>query len=163
MTAFYGDLRPRDAPADLRLRRPQPAAAEALRGRHARLLDARAGLPLGIFPTGKTTSRRRIELVPGDQIVFYTDGMTEAEGPGGEQFGLARLDSVLANCSVGAGDLLRRFCASWRRSPRPARAGRPHGAGGEGVVIRHLSLVICHWSLVGLGLRKKATCRRAAH
>ena len=45
--------------------------------------------------------------MPGDQIVFYTDGVTEAENPAGEPFGLKRLDEVLANCAVGAGDLLK--------------------------------------------------------
>jgi serine phosphatase RsbU (regulator of sigma subunit) len=45
--------------------------------------------------------------VPGDQIVFYTDGVTEAENAAGEPFGLKRLDEVLANCAVGARDLLK--------------------------------------------------------
>ena len=33
--------------------------------------------------------------------------MTEAESPSGEPFGLRRLDQVLANCAIGAGDLLK--------------------------------------------------------
>ncbi len=70
------------------------------------LLDRVQALPLGIFED-EVYKEARIDLVPGDQIVFYTDGVTESEGPGGEQFGLSRLDRVLANCSVGAGDLLR--------------------------------------------------------
>jgi sigma-B regulation protein RsbU (phosphoserine phosphatase) len=69
-------------------------------------LDGTHGLPLGIladeqYPEG------RWDLVPGDQIVFYTDGVTEAVNAAGEQFGLTRLDHVLANCAVGAGDLLK--------------------------------------------------------
>ena len=59
--------------------------------------------------------------MPGDQIVFYTDGVTEAEDPAGEQFGLARLDTVLANCAVGAGDLLREVL----RALEGFTAGRP--------------------------------------
>jgi phosphoserine phosphatase RsbU/P len=70
------------------------------------LLDGHHGLPLGILPT-ETYPDGRAELVPGDQIVFYTDGVTEAESPDGEPFGLKRLDLVLANCAVGAGDLLK--------------------------------------------------------
>jgi sigma-B regulation protein RsbU (phosphoserine phosphatase) len=69
------------------------------------LFDGVQSLPLGItaderYPDGLH------ELVPGDQIVFYTDGVTEAENTAGEQFGLKRLDGVLANCSIGASDLL---------------------------------------------------------
>jgi sigma-B regulation protein RsbU (phosphoserine phosphatase) len=52
--------------------------------------------PLGIVgenfqPTESTTSLER-----GDTILLYTDGITEAESPTGEQFGLARLDQFLA-------------------------------------------------------------------
>ena len=45
--------------------------------------------------------------MPGDQIVLYTDGITEAHDDKGQMFGLARLDKVLENCAVGASDLLR--------------------------------------------------------
>ena len=70
------------------------------------LLDSHHGLPLGIMPE-EEYPEGRVELVPGDQIVFYTDGVTEAENSAGEPFGLRRLDEVLANCAVGAGDLLK--------------------------------------------------------
>jgi phosphoserine phosphatase RsbU/P len=70
------------------------------------LLDGHHGLPLGIIPDEEYPEGRVI-LVPGDQIVFYTDGVTEAENEAGEPFGLRRLDHVLENCAVGAGDLLK--------------------------------------------------------
>ena len=63
----------------------------------------------------------RVELVPGDQIVFYTDGVTEAENSIGEPFGLRRLDQVLANCAVGAGDMLKEVL----RELETFTAGRP--------------------------------------
>ena len=69
-------------------------------------LDGAAGLPLGIAP-GETYREQTMRLVPGDQLVLYTDGITEAEGPAGALFGTARLDAVLENCSVTASDLLR--------------------------------------------------------
>ncbi len=50
--------------------------------------------------------------MPGDQIVFYTDGVTEAYNAAGEMFGLARLDGALENCSVGASDLLKEVLAA---------------------------------------------------
>ncbi len=43
-------------------------------------------------------------LEPGDKIVFHTDGLLEAPGPGGE-FGAGRLQTLLATCGgldVGA-------------------------------------------------------------
>jgi sigma-B regulation protein RsbU (phosphoserine phosphatase) len=70
------------------------------------LLDGHHGLPLGIM-TDEEYPEGRVKLVPGDQIVFYTDGITEAENGAGEPFGLRRLDQVLENCAVGAGDLLK--------------------------------------------------------
>jgi sigma-B regulation protein RsbU (phosphoserine phosphatase) len=70
------------------------------------LLDGKHGLPLGILADEQYPEGCR-ELVTGDQIVFYTDGVTEAENATGEPFGLTRLDHVLANCAVGAGDLLK--------------------------------------------------------
>ena len=48
-----------------------------------------------------------MRLVAGDQLVLYTDGITEAEGLDGSVFGTARLDAVLENCSVTASDLLQ--------------------------------------------------------
>ncbi|HXV43569.1 MAG TPA: SpoIIE family protein phosphatase [Anaerolineae bacterium] len=45
--------------------------------------------PIGIFYRGEST--RTVALKPGDTILFYTDGITEAESPEGELFGLTRL------------------------------------------------------------------------
>jgi hypothetical protein len=36
-----------------------------------------------------------IALEPGDQVAFYTDGLTEARSPSGEEFGLSRLGDHL--------------------------------------------------------------------
>jgi sigma-B regulation protein RsbU (phosphoserine phosphatase) len=69
-------------------------------------LDGARGLPLGISPAERYHEQRHT-LVPGDQLVLYTDGITEAEGPSGEMFGTERLDKVLENCSVTASDLLQ--------------------------------------------------------
>ena len=55
----------------------------------------------------ETYREQTVRLVVGDQLVFYTDGITEAEGPAGDLFGTARLDAVLENCSVTASDLLK--------------------------------------------------------
>ena len=51
----------------------------------------------------------RMTLGPGDAIVLFSDGVTEASNPTGELFGLARLTSALEN----AGDVaaLKRVAA----------------------------------------------------
>lgn len=68
--------------------------------------SALRGLPLGIERevTFESFSTR---LAVGDQIVFYTDGITEARNPGGELFGTARLDQAIENCHIDAEGLIR--------------------------------------------------------
>ena len=110
------------------------------------LLDGHHGLPLGImadeeYPEG------RVELVPGDQIVFYTDGVTEAENPAGEPFGLKRLDQVLANCAVGA----RRFAQGSAAGiggvhGRTCAGGRSNSPGGEDFVTDAIATMTCRRS-----------------
>jgi sigma-B regulation protein RsbU (phosphoserine phosphatase) len=68
-------------------------------------------LPLGIFP--ETTYREQTyHFVPGDQLVLYTDGITEAHNERGEMFGLARLDKALADCADDAAELLESVLAA---------------------------------------------------
>ena len=40
-------------------------------------------------------AQQALELHPGDTTILFTDGITEAENPLGEQFGLARLVRAL--------------------------------------------------------------------
>lgn len=52
------------------------------------------GLPLGIIrETGYTEGRTQLQ--PGDAFVTYSDGVTEAQSPTGEEFGLTRLTEVV--------------------------------------------------------------------
>ncbi len=53
------------------------------------------GPPLGLLPTA-TFRREGTELAPGDLLVVYTDGITEAIDPQEEEFGLERLEAFLA-------------------------------------------------------------------
>jgi sigma-B regulation protein RsbU (phosphoserine phosphatase) len=52
------------------------------------------------FEVGQTV------LAPGDGLVTYTDGITEARSPQGELFGRARLDALLNQPSSSAGQLI---------------------------------------------------------
>jgi phosphoserine phosphatase RsbU/P len=53
------------------------------------------GLPLGLLP-GSRFQARAVSLSPGDLLCLYSDGITECESPGGEEFGAARLLALLA-------------------------------------------------------------------
>jgi sigma-B regulation protein RsbU (phosphoserine phosphatase) len=69
------------------------------------ILNGTNGLPLGIM--GDESYRQaEQQLEVGDQILFYTDGVTEAHNPAGDMFGTDRLDRVLENCSLQATALL---------------------------------------------------------
>jgi len=68
-------------------------------------LEGSGAPPLGILKQVEFADRE-LELVPGDQVIFYTDGITEAMDPAGEMFGLGRLDRVLENCGVNADALI---------------------------------------------------------
>jgi sigma-B regulation protein RsbU (phosphoserine phosphatase) len=68
-------------------------------------LDGVSSLPLGIVP-GETFPEHVQALRPGDQVVFYTDGITEATSPDGQLFGTERLDQVLMSCPIRARDIL---------------------------------------------------------
>ena len=59
------------------------------------LLPPTGGVALGVVPD-LTYEQNAVTLRPGDHVVFYTDGVTEAENDQGDQFGLERLCEVFA-------------------------------------------------------------------
>ena len=65
------------------------------------------GLPLGLF--AETTYRQdTVVLAPGDLLVIFTDGITEASDGGEREFGDRRLESLLRqNMDRSVGDLCR--------------------------------------------------------
>jgi phosphoserine phosphatase RsbU/P len=75
------------------------------------------GTPLGIFPN-QIYEHTGVNLESGDQLVLYTDGLTEATNSDGEEFGEARLIELASrHLRLGAPELLNilakevtRFC-----------------------------------------------------
>jgi serine phosphatase RsbU (regulator of sigma subunit) len=61
-------------------------------GRGPLRLDS-TGRPLGLLPGGEF-EERRLGLAVGDALFLYTDGLSDAESPGGEAFG-ERLEGLL--------------------------------------------------------------------
>ena len=57
------------------------------------------GPPLGLFP-GTTYGCEARTLAPGDLLVLYTDGVTEAANPEEEEFGLDRLVTLVREASA---------------------------------------------------------------
>ncbi len=51
------------------------------------------GTPVGLLPAAAYLSET-VQLDPGDTLVLYTDGITEAEGADDEEFGLERLETI---------------------------------------------------------------------
>ncbi len=59
------------------------------------LLPLTNGIALGVTPDVQFSSHT-IQLNPGDSVVLYTDGVTEAMNANGEQFGVERIHEVFA-------------------------------------------------------------------
>ncbi len=59
------------------------------------LLEESTGIPLGVTPDGQWQSAS-VEMLKGDTLILYTDGLTEAASQSGEAFGLQRLRSIIA-------------------------------------------------------------------
>jgi sigma-B regulation protein RsbU (phosphoserine phosphatase) len=66
----------------------------------------RGGLAIGWF-TNNPMQPVYLELAPGDVMVYYTDGLTEAENEQGDYFGEARLvQAILDAAEYSAQDIL---------------------------------------------------------
>jgi sigma-B regulation protein RsbU (phosphoserine phosphatase) len=62
-------------------------------------------LPLGIMAETQYNAATA-QLEAGDQVVIYTDGITEARDPCGDLFGTDRLDRSIEHCGIDAGGLI---------------------------------------------------------
>ena len=93
------------------------------------------GMPLGIVPVGVFPPPPGGVMIPGDVLVLYTDGFTEAENLEGELYGDERLAATtLKGWQVGLGPdelmlLITADVDAWS-------CGRPHGDDLTMIVIR---------------------------
>lgn len=79
-------------------------------GRELRL--EQGGMPLGMFPSTEF-STGAVCLNPGDTLVLYSDGITEAASKDGSEFGEDRLESVVkAHCGKPPAEIQRRILES---------------------------------------------------
>jgi sigma-B regulation protein RsbU (phosphoserine phosphatase) len=94
-------------------------------------LKTEAGVPLGLLPSAYTEST--IELHPGAELLLYTDGITEAMNPQGEEFGNAGLYDLAARRGLCT-DVLLEEVAKFA-------AGRP--AHDDATIVRIAAKEIC--------------------
>ncbi len=52
--------------------------------------------PMGIVPDHYDPRESTVQLHPGETVILYTDGITEAENPAGEQLGVEALDRAIS-------------------------------------------------------------------
>jgi len=79
----------------------------------AGVAEIRASGPLpGALPEPGDWPSERIELQPGESLVLYTDGVTDAVGADGERFGRERLEAALAQPAGSAQELADRIAAA---------------------------------------------------
>jgi len=105
VTAFYGIYDPAGRELAYACAGHNPPRLKRCQDGSLLVLDQAQGLPLGVQAECHYSEARQ-PLQTGDQIVFYTDGITEAHNPRGELFGTGRLDDVLQQCSLQASALL---------------------------------------------------------
>ena len=68
----------------------------------ASVLPVKANLPLGVFP-GTAFEEQECTLSPGDALLLYTDGLTEAKDQNRKNFGRDRVRELLDGCIADTG------------------------------------------------------------
>ena len=115
VTLFYAQLDPKNGTLSFLNAGHNPPLIVHTGGTMEQL--ASGGLPLGIMPNADFREGRT-KLYPGDVLVIYSDGVSEAVNPAGEEFGPTRLYEVVArNLDASAGGIrdriesaLTKFC-----------------------------------------------------
>ncbi len=70
----------------------------------ARFLNTERGMPLGIG--SGDFSEAQVQLPQGSRLLFYSDGITEAENPEDEEYGAARLEKHFCQSGASAESIL---------------------------------------------------------
>ena len=92
VTCFYGDLDVLNRRMTFTNAGHNPPMLMSQKGECVRLEDG--GPVLGAFD-GSTYAERTVQLWPGDKLLLFTDGVTEARNAAGEEFGEQRLQECL--------------------------------------------------------------------
>jgi serine phosphatase RsbU (regulator of sigma subunit) len=112
-----------------------PAPLLLRSNRVVKALEATRATPFGMpmFGTEPTVSEERLQ--PGDILVLYTDGLTEARHPGGTQLGVA-----------GLTEFLQREAAAQQPPPETLRRLRRSLTSEDGPMLRDdATVLVAHW------------------
>lgn len=105
VTAFYGIYDPKTRELVFANAGHNPPRLKRGRGGPNGIIEGDANLPLGIDEEEQYTDSTQ-HLTPGDILVFYTDGITEARSPSGEMFDTTRLDEVVNRAEHSSQELI---------------------------------------------------------
>jgi serine phosphatase RsbU (regulator of sigma subunit) len=94
ITLLYGILNPQKAEFTYCSAGHHPALLMRAKDGSVEELE-RTGIPLGVMEEA-TWKREMVSIEPGDALVLYTDGITDAENTSEEFYGLERLREVLS-------------------------------------------------------------------
>src|SRR6266571_2908960 len=121
VTLFYAELDPESGAVSFLNAGHNPPLIVHAAGTVAQL--ASGGLPLGIKRDGDYREGRT-QLQPGDVLVIYSDGVTEAASPTGEEFGPTRLYEVVSrNIDASAAGIRDRIESALTKFAQGTRAG----------------------------------------
>ena len=99
VTAFYGIYDPATRLLSYSSAGHPPPRRKRCGHQAVESLSGEPRLPLGLSPD-EDYHEQTCKLLPGDNLVFYTDGITEAQNHAGELFGAERLDRTLEGCQA---------------------------------------------------------------
>jgi sigma-B regulation protein RsbU (phosphoserine phosphatase) len=107
VTLFYAEISPENAEVTyVNGGHNPPFWVEAGKSAPVEVLS-RTGVALGVDPA-LSYQQKTILLAKGDFLLFYTDGVTDALNPEGEEFGLERLErAILALRKKSAAEIVR--------------------------------------------------------
>lgn len=94
ITFFYGLYDPRDGSMIYVNAGHLPGILRRAGGTFERVGESGGGLALGMFEEAAYEAHS-VTIAPGDELVLFTDGITEAETPGGRPFEESGLEAVL--------------------------------------------------------------------
>jgi sigma-B regulation protein RsbU (phosphoserine phosphatase) len=114
VTAFYGVYDPQKRTLHYASAGHNPPRVKHCAAGHISALDGAQALPLGInrnveYPVC------HVDMQPGDQIIMYTDGITETRNRADDEYGLKRLDALLEDCCQDADGLIAAVLADVER------------------------------------------------
>jgi sigma-B regulation protein RsbU (phosphoserine phosphatase) len=88
-------------------------------GGHATEIEVETSAPLGLYPDTMFVGSEA-QLAPGESVVLYTDGVTEALDPDGALYGEQRLLDVVARCDSDPAETVAAVVADVAKFTRDA-------------------------------------------